>query len=54
MTINELAREFAMQPYELRAWADDLLDGMADDTAEIPAETEAIIRAAMKSTDADA
>jgi hypothetical protein len=44
-TITDLAREFNTTPYELRAFADDMLDGLAD-TDEIPADTEAVLREA--------
>lgn len=46
-TIAELAREYDMQPYELRAFADDMLDSVADDVTEIPAETERTLRDAL-------
>jgi len=45
-TIASLAREFGMQEYELRAFADDLLDGLAS-ADEVPAETEQMIREAI-------
>jgi len=45
-TINALAAELGFQPYGLRAFADDLLDSIEDDRAEIPADVEAIIREA--------
>ena len=45
-TIASLARELGMQEYELRAFADDLLDGLAS-ADEVPAETEQMIREAI-------
>ena len=47
-TISTLAAEFDMQPYELRAWADDLLDGVTDDQSVIPSAIEAGLRAAFE------
>jgi len=45
-TIESLAQEFSTQPYELRAFADDLLDGLGD-TDEIPADAETTLREAL-------
>lgn len=50
-TIRDLANEFDAQPYELVAFADDLLDGLAE-TDEIPADAEATIREAWAASDA--
>lgn len=47
MTIAELAAEYNLTPYGLRAYADDLLDGLKGDDAEIPAETERTLRDAL-------
>lgn len=52
-TINALAAEFDMQTYELRAFADDLLDATPFDTDEIPADTEAFIREAIAANPAN-
>jgi polyhydroxyalkanoate synthesis regulator phasin len=46
-TIQDLAREFGMQEYELRAFADDLLDRYETPTEEIDPEIEQTIREAM-------
>ncbi len=39
-----------MDAYGLRAFADDLLDGMEHDDVEIPADTERTLREALDST----
>lgn len=46
-TIQDLAREFGMQEYELRAFSDDLLDRYETSTEEIDPEIEQTIREAM-------
>lgn len=51
-TIRDLASEFDMQPFELRAFADDLLTAIESDADEISADTEAIIREALASAPA--
>jgi hypothetical protein len=51
-TIAEIAREFRMQPYELRAFADDLLNDLTDND-EVPATTETILREALNTEDRD-
>lgn len=47
-TIHTLAAELGFDnAYGLRAFADDLLDGIEDDRAEVPADIEATIREAL-------
>lgn len=46
-TIDSLAAEYSMTAYGLRAFADDLLDDVADDFTAIPAEVEDILREAL-------
>jgi len=50
-TIASLAREFDMQPYELRALAD--LHSVVDDETALDDETEAFVRDLVTKTDAD-
>lgn len=50
-TIASLARELGMQEYALRAFADGLLDGLAD-ADEVPAETEQTLREAFAQSEA--
>ncbi|PFG19891.1 hypothetical protein [Serinibacter salmoneus] len=48
MNVQALAAELGFSTaYELRAFADDLLNDIEDDRAEVPVETEAIIREAL-------
>jgi polyhydroxyalkanoate synthesis regulator phasin len=46
-TIQDLAREWGMQEYELRAFSGDLLDRYETPTEEIDPEIEQTIREAM-------
>lgn len=46
-TVRQLAEEFGFQPFELRAFADDMLDAVENDTDEVPEATEATIREAI-------
>lgn len=46
-TIEELANEYNLTAYGLRAYADDLLDGLEGDDSEMPEDTEKTLRAAL-------
>lgn len=51
-TVQSLAREFGMQEYELRAFADDLLDRYETSTEEIDPQVERTIREAIAQSNA--
>jgi hypothetical protein len=45
-TPTTLANEFGTTPYELRAWADDLIPAQDGDDDPLPADVVAILREA--------
>jgi len=49
-TLKTLATELGFDSYGLRAFADDLLDSIEDDRAEVPADVEQILRDAVAAT----